>query len=127
MRIVRVLAGLVMITSVVGVWQHVAANYDAGPLDFRYTSVWDSLPELWRWWLAVSKTVGAAPPLAPGALAQAALAVLLATVNKHGLAASAGLPPALAGGGFAPSVASSPAGEFGTVSSVRSRRVCREL
>src|SRR5205807_1917424 len=65
--------------------------------------------------------------IAWGALAQAAMAVLLATVNKHGLAASAGLPPALAGGGFAPSVASSPAGELGTASSVRSRRVCREL
>jgi hypothetical protein len=81
-RIARVAAGLVMIASVVGVWQHVAANYDAGPLDFRYTNVWDSLPELSRWWLAVSKTVGAAPPLAPGALAQAALAVLLATVGQ---------------------------------------------
>jgi hypothetical protein len=84
-RIVRVLAGLVMITSLVGMWQHVAANYDAGPLDFRFTSVWDSLPELSRWWLAVSKTVGAAPPLAPGALAQAALAVLLATVGHPAL------------------------------------------
>jgi hypothetical protein len=84
-RIARVLAVIVILTSVIGVWEHIASNYDAGPLDFRYTNLWDSLPELSRWWLAVSKSVGAAPPLAPGALAQAALAVLLATVGHPAL------------------------------------------
>jgi hypothetical protein len=38
----------------------------------------------------VSKTVGASPPLAPGALAQAALAVLLATVGHPTLRGDSG-------------------------------------
>jgi hypothetical protein len=84
-RIARALASTVMLISLVGVWQHIAANYDAGPLDFRYADVWDNLSELTRWWLAVSKTVGAAPPLAPGALAQAAIAVLLASIAQPAL------------------------------------------
>ena len=78
-HVARVVAVIVMLTSVIGVWQHITANLDAGPLDFRYTAGWDNLPELSRWWLAVTKTVGAAPPLAPGALAQAAIAVLLSS------------------------------------------------
>ncbi len=80
-RVARALAVLVMLTAVIGVWQHIAANYDAAPLDFRYGSVWDALSEPERWWLAISKTVGPAPPLAPAALAEAALCVLLGTLG----------------------------------------------
>jgi len=84
-RTARILAAVVVLTSAVGIWEHVAANYDAGPLDFHYTGVWDNLPEVSRWWLAVTKTVGPSPPLAPGALAQAGLSVLLATIGHPAL------------------------------------------
>ena len=91
-RVARVLAGLVIVASVMGIWQHVAGNYDAGPLDFHYTDVWETLSEPTRWWLAASKTVGPSPPLAPGALAQAALCVLLAA-RKPGLRGDHTPPP----------------------------------
>jgi hypothetical protein len=89
-RLARILAILVIVSSAVGVWQHVAANYDAGSLDFRYGATWDTLPELTRWWLALTKTVGPAPLLAPGALAQAGLCILLSAIGQPALALVAG-------------------------------------
>jgi len=77
----RLLVIIVMLSAVWGIWEHVYANYDAGGLDFEYTNTWDGLAESTRWWLAVTKTVGPSPPLAPGALAQASLAVLIATLR----------------------------------------------
>jgi hypothetical protein len=38
-----------------------------------------------RWWAALSKTVGPAPPIAPGVLAQASLALLLSTIRHPAL------------------------------------------
>jgi len=85
-RVAQLLAGLVVLSSAVGVGEHVFANYDAGSLDQRYAKTWDSLSEPARWWLAISKTVGPSPPFAPGALAEAGLAVLLTTVGHPALA-----------------------------------------
>lgn len=85
-RLAQAIAVAVVLSAGFGVWEHVAGNYDAGPLDYRYSSSWDTLNEATRWWLAVTKTVGPAPPLAAGALAQAALAVLLATLRHPALA-----------------------------------------
>lgn len=84
-RRARVLAVIVMLSAVVGIWEHVESNYDAGPLDFNYTDTWEGMPELSRWWLAATKSVGPSPPLAPGALAQAGLCVLLATLRHPAL------------------------------------------
>ena len=70
------------------------ANYEAGPLDQRYTATWESLPAAARWWAAASMTVGPAPPIAPGVLGQAALALLLSTARHPALAR----PGAAAGG-----------------------------
>jgi hypothetical protein len=84
-RLARVLAFAVMLSAAVGIWEHVYANYDAGPLDFEYADRWESLPEASRWWLAATETVGPSPPLAPAALAQASLCVLLATLGHPSL------------------------------------------
>jgi hypothetical protein len=81
-RLARALAIAVMLSAVVGIWQHVYGNYDAGPLDREYTDTWDSLSEGTRWWLALSKSVGPSPPLAPAALAQVGLSVMLATTAR---------------------------------------------
>jgi hypothetical protein len=79
LAVARSLAVLVLVASVYGVVEHVAANLDAGVLDATYSSTWDSLPFATRLWYAVTKTVGPSPPLAPGVLAQSALLMLLAT------------------------------------------------
>ena len=85
LRLARILAVVVMLSAILGIWEHVEGNYDAGPLDFQYADTWDGLSEASRWWLALSKTVGPSPPLAPGALAQAGLCVLLATLRHPAL------------------------------------------
>ena len=82
LRIARVLCLAVCLLALVGVWRHVTANYEAAPLDFRFAARWDAISEPVRWWLAATKTVGPSPPLAPGVLAQAALA-LLAAAHRH--------------------------------------------
>jgi hypothetical protein len=84
-RLAQVLAIAVVLSAALGIWEHVYANYDAGPLDQRYEYTWESLPEPTRWWLALTKTVGPSPPLAPGALAQAGLCILLATLRHPAL------------------------------------------
>jgi hypothetical protein len=81
LQLARLLVILVILSAIWGVWEHIYANYDAGVLDFAYVDTWDGLTEPTRWWLAVTKTVGPSPPLAPGALAQASLAVLIATLR----------------------------------------------
>ena len=87
-RLARIIAAAVLFCAAWGVWEHVYSNYDAGPLDYRYGETWDSLSEASRWWLAITKTVGPSPPLAPGALSQASLCVLLATLRHPRFASS---------------------------------------
>ena len=84
-RLAQALAVAVVASAAVGLGAHVYANYDAAPLDQDYGDTWESLPEATRWWLALTKSVGPSPPLAPGALAQAGLCVLLATVRHPAL------------------------------------------
>jgi hypothetical protein len=84
-KVVRGIAVVVALSSLVGVFVHVTGNYEAGPLDYRYMETWGTMSETARWWAAISKTVGPAPPIAPGVLAQAALAVLFATVRHPAL------------------------------------------
>jgi hypothetical protein len=76
---VRVLALAVLLASAFGVFMHVSVNYDAGSFD----PSWATLPPLSQWWSAFTKSVGSAPPLAPGMLAQGALLLLLTTTVKR--------------------------------------------
>src|SRR5512144_1052260 len=77
----RVLALLVLGASLYGVITHILVNYNAGALDQRYATTWDTLPQGKRWWYAATKTVGPAPTLAPGVLGQSALLLLLASLH----------------------------------------------
>jgi hypothetical protein len=80
-RAVRVLAGCVAVIAAVGVYEHVKANYQAGPLDFRYADRWATMPVWARLWAAVSGSVGPAPAFAPAVLAIAALCLWFATLR----------------------------------------------
>jgi hypothetical protein len=82
----QLLAVVVILSAGLGIAEHVYANYDSGELDRRYSSTWGSLSEWRRWELAMTKTVGPSPPFAPGALAEGALAVLIATIGHPALA-----------------------------------------
>jgi hypothetical protein len=85
----RALATAVLVTSANGVFIHVRANYEAAPLDFRYTDSWPTTPEAVRWLLAATDTVGPSPTLAPAAIAFMALALLLGTIRHPSSAPSA--------------------------------------
>ncbi|WP_245641956.1 hypothetical protein [Nonomuraea candida] len=73
---VRVIAVIVLLASAYGVFVHVSVNRGMGAM----APDWDSLSPLTQWWYALTKSVGAAPPLAPGMLAQSSLLLLLASV-----------------------------------------------
>jgi hypothetical protein len=78
--VVRAIAGVVLLTAAFGVYMHVSVNHGAGAAD----AAWDTLSPLTQWWYALTKSVGPAPPLAPGMLAQSALLLLLSTLtSKH--------------------------------------------
>jgi hypothetical protein len=79
-RLVRLLAVAVLGAALFGIWAHVHANYQTGALDARYADTWDTRSAVSKWVYAVTKTVGPAPPLAPGMLGQSALLLLLATL-----------------------------------------------
>ncbi len=81
LRVAQGLCAVVLVASVLGVWNHVAGNEESGALDQRYAATWESTPATERWWLAASGGVGPSPPLAPGVLAQVALMLLAATLR----------------------------------------------
>jgi hypothetical protein len=82
-RWVRGLGLLVLVASGYGMWEHVLVNYESGPLDQRFADTWTEL-SLWsQWWYAIARTVGPAPTLAPGMLAQAAATLVLATLARE--------------------------------------------
>ena len=77
----RLLAGLALVSSLFGMYRHAAENRDAGALDSTYSQSWETRSPMSQWYLAVTKSVGPTPPLAPGVLGQSALLVLLSTVG----------------------------------------------
>ncbi|UBU12885.1 hypothetical protein [Nonomuraea gerenzanensis] len=79
LTVVRVLAAIVLLCSLYGVYTHVSVNFGMGAMDPQ----WDSYSPLTQWWYALTKSVGMAPPLAPGMLAQSALLLLLASVTPN--------------------------------------------
>jgi len=82
----RAIAAVVAASGAIGVFIHIRSNYEAAPLDFRYTDSWATTAEPIRWLLAATDTVGPSPTLAPAALTFAALALLAATLRHPALA-----------------------------------------
>jgi hypothetical protein len=85
-RLVRILALVVVLSAGLGIVEHVIANYDAGPLDFRYAARWATMSGTSRWWAAFTESVGPSPTLSPLVLAWSALCLLFATVDHPALA-----------------------------------------
>ncbi|WP_246063836.1 hypothetical protein [Nonomuraea longispora] len=79
LTVVRVLALVVLLAAAYGVFTHVSVNHGMGAMD----PAWDSMSAPAQWWSALTKSVGNAPPLAPGMLAQSALLLLLASTVRR--------------------------------------------
>ncbi|MGH9023210.1 MAG: hypothetical protein ACRDV9_08940 [Acidimicrobiia bacterium] len=81
----RALGAVAAAAGLYGVYEHIAENYHAGPLDAVYGPKWESLPTLSRLWAAGTGGVGPAPTLAPAVLAQIALCLFVATLAHPAL------------------------------------------
>ncbi|MGE3289519.1 MAG: hypothetical protein AB7J32_25940 [Pseudonocardia sp.] len=81
--VTRVLAAAVLGASLFGIAYHVLENLHAGHLDPAFGLGFKELPRLEQIWYAATKTVGEAPPLAPGMLGQSALLVALSTLGRR--------------------------------------------
>lgn len=87
-RTVRAAQGLALVVgfiAVVGMAIHISENRGAGALDRQYADRWDTMTTTEQLWAAATGEVGGAPTLAPGALAQAAALLLLATIRHPAL------------------------------------------
>jgi hypothetical protein len=82
-KVGRGLLVVVAAAAAFGVWSHVVANLDSGPLDFRYATTWEGLSATRRWWLALSGGVGASPPLVPLVLVLTVAVVLIADLCRR--------------------------------------------
>lgn len=78
---VRIIAGLSVVTSAVGAFQHIVSNWETAPLSAQFATTWEAVPLWQQWWLAASGGAGAAPPLAPGFVALSGLCLALATIG----------------------------------------------
>ncbi len=86
-RAARAVATLAFASGLLGVYKHVEANHEAGPLDAVYGARWDAMSGLSQWWHALIESVGPSPSFAPGATALIGLCLLVAT---HGSVPAAG-------------------------------------
>lgn len=78
----RSLAALVVAIALVGVYFHVEENYQAGPLDRRFSATWESMSFASRLWTAASQGVGPSPVLASGALIMTSAVVGLESLRR---------------------------------------------
>ena len=82
----RVLAIAVALIAIIGMGLHARENLQAGPMDRDYAATWDTMSPVEQLWTATTGAVGPAPTLAPGALAEIGLLLLLATFRHPALA-----------------------------------------
>jgi hypothetical protein len=77
----RVLQGTAVVAAVgsaFGIYEHLSANLDSGPLSGRYAAGWESMSAMSQLWTAATGSVGAAPLLAPGMVGLAGVLLWLA-------------------------------------------------
>ena len=80
----RVLAVLVILAAVLGVWRHFDENYSTAPLDARYSERWDTMSTGARLWEITKGSVGHVPVPAAGALVPIGVALAMATIGLGG-------------------------------------------
>jgi len=81
LKAARIVGTVVALTALVGVYEHVAANYHDGARSRATAAAWATMSEPARWLAAVDGSAGQAPPVAPGVLAQVGVLLFFATVG----------------------------------------------
>ena len=80
----RVLAVLVILATVLGVWRHFDENHHTALLDARYSERWDTMSTGARLWEITKGSVGHVPVPAAGALVPIGVALAMATIGLGG-------------------------------------------
>lgn len=83
-RILRGAAIVAVLGSAFGVFEHIQANLESGPLDARYSATWATMSTPAQLWTAASGGVGPSPLLAPGMIGLAGVLLWLATLGWTG-------------------------------------------
>ena len=80
----RVLAVLVIVAAVLGVWRHFDENYTTAPLDARYSARWETMSTGARLLEVTKGSVGHVPIPAAAALVPIGVALATATIGLGG-------------------------------------------
>jgi hypothetical protein len=81
LKAARVVGTVVALSALVGVYEHVSANYHDGARSRATAAAWATMSEPARWLAALDGSAGQAPPVAPGVLAQVGVLLVFATVG----------------------------------------------
>ena len=77
----RVLAVVVIVVAVLGVWQHFDENYTTAPLDARYSESWETMSVGSRLWEVTKGSVGHVSVPTAAALVPIGIALAAATIG----------------------------------------------
>jgi hypothetical protein len=83
--VARWLALAVFLVAGLGMLLHVSENLEAGAPDGADAATWERRPAVERLWLAATGSLGDAPLLAPGVLAEMGFALFLASLRHPAL------------------------------------------
>lgn len=80
-RIARIVAVLVVVTALLGIWRHFDHNYGTAVMDQDYADRWAEMPVVERVWTVANGSVGHVPVPAAGALVPVGMTLWMTTVG----------------------------------------------
>ena len=80
-RIARIVAVLVLVTALLGIWRHFDHNYVTAVMDQDYADRWGEMPVVERVWTVANGSVGHVPVPAAGALVPVGVTLWMTTLG----------------------------------------------
>lgn len=80
-RIARIVAVLVLVTALLGLWRHFDHNYVTAVMDQDYADRWEDMPVVERVWTVANGSVGHVPVPAAGALVPVGVTLWMTTLG----------------------------------------------
>ena len=80
-RIARIVAVLVLVAALLGIWRHFDHNYGTAVMDQDYADRWAEMPVVERVWTVTNGSVGHVPVPAAGALVPVGMTLWMTTLG----------------------------------------------
>ncbi len=80
-RIARIVAVLVLVTALLGIWRHFDHNYGTAVMDQDYADRWGEMPVVERVWTVANGSVGHVPVPAAGAMVPVGVTLWMTTLG----------------------------------------------